>query len=165
MDRHEEACGETDHSVNVSFTPSQDDGPTIPEGWSFEGSLYEQALFDQFLRDEHEMGVGDYIRIFGVAATNAAHDLFEHNCGYHLDTWWNRRQLEQSGKVHKPGQEGDCTNTEVDPGVKRRRLTGKQKTPFGMYEEPQVEEPVLPPDTLFGVLCVAVTKRAREPAG
>ena len=30
--------------------------------------------------------------------------------------------------------------------VKRRRLTGKQKTPFGMYEEPQVEEPVLPAD-------------------
>ena len=131
--------------------------PSVPDGWQYVGSFYEQALFDQYLRTEHRMGLGEFIRMFGVEATNAAHDEFEHSCGHHLDNWWNKRQ-----SVHEASSKREVEReAEPDLGtqVKKRRLTGKQVAPFGLFGtfeptfeavEPRVEsmeaDPILPED-------------------
>ena len=86
--------------------------------------------------------------MFGVAATNAAHHEFEHSCGHHWDSWRNRRQ-----SVHEPSRKREA-EPDLGPQVRRRRLTGKQGTPFGMYEEPQEEEPIQPEDADGHVLMV-----------
>ena len=84
--------------------------------------------------------------MFGVAATNAAHDEFEHSCGHHLDEWWSKRQsVHGTSKKREAEQEAGA---ELGPQVARRRLTGKQRAPFGMFDKPQVEsqdaEPIQP---------------------
>jgi hypothetical protein len=137
---------------NIGEFDSEIRNPSVPDGWQYVGTLYEQALFDQYLRTEHKMGLWEFIRMFGVAATNAAHDEFEHSCGHHLDNWWNKRQsVHETSKKREAEQEAE---PDLGPQVKRRRLTGKQKTPFGMYEEPQEEEPIQPEDADGHVLMV-----------
>jgi len=137
---------------NVGGFDSEIRDPSVPDGWQYVGTLYEQALFDQYLRTEHKMGLWEFIRMFGVAATNAAHDEFEHSCGHHLDNGWHQRQsVHEASKKREAEQEAE---PDLGPQVKRRRLTGKQKTPFGMYEEPQEEEPIQPEDADGHVLMV-----------
>ena len=137
---------------NIGDFDSDIRNPSVPDGWQYVGTLYEQALFDQFLRTEHKLGLWEFIRKFGVAATNAAHDEFEHSCGHHLDNWWIKRQsVPETSKKREAERDAE---QDWGPQVRRRRLTGKQKTPFGMYEEPQEEEPIQPEDADGHVLMV-----------
>ena len=104
---------------------------SMPDGWQFVGSLYEQALFDQHLRTEHKMGLWEFIRMFGVEATNAALDEFEHSCGHHLDNWWNKRQ-----SVHEASSKREVereAKPDLGTQVKKRRLTGKQAAPLDLF--------------------------------
>ena len=115
---------------NIGEFDSEIRDPSVPDGWKYVGSLYEQAAFDQYLRNNHKVVLWEFIRMFGVAATNAAHSEFEHSCGHHLDNWWNRRQSVPEASRKREAE------PDLGPQVRRRRLTGKQGTPFGMYEEP-----------------------------
>ena len=72
--------------------------------------------------------------MFGVAATIAARSEFEHSGGHHLENWWNRQQPMQEASRKREAEEADG-----GPQAKRQKLTGKQRAPVGMYDEPQVE--------------------------
>ena len=114
--------------------------PLLPEGVSMDVSVHEQLLFDQFLRDEHNYGLWEFLKMHGVEATNASHAIFFHSCGHLLG---GRAEVEPS----------------VPEAPTPRRMRGKQVAPVGFagtFEQPidavgaQVEsreaEPILPED-------------------
>ena len=47
--------------------------------------FHEQVLFDQYLRDEHNCGLWEFLGKYGVEATNASHAIFFYSCGHLLD--------------------------------------------------------------------------------
>ena len=77
------------------------------EGWELGGSLHEQALLDQYLRESHGLGLWDFIRKWGVEATNHQQSKFMHSCDH----------LMHEGNIGVPS---------VHEPPKLRRLRGKQ---------------------------------------
>ena len=116
--------------TNVGEFDSETRGPSVPDGYIFVGALYEQALFDQFLRTEHRVGLWDFIRSFGMDATNAAYGEFEYSCGHLLNTGGRQKQ-----STREPPCNSSSVVTSSGNHQARRRLNGKQGAPVGTRSE------------------------------
>jgi hypothetical protein len=116
--------------TNVGEFDSETRDPSVPDGYIFVGALYEQALFDQFLRTEHRVGLWDFIRSFGMDATNAAYGEFEHSCGHLLNTGGQQKQ-----STREPPCNSSSVVTSSGNHQARRRLSGKQGAPAGTRSE------------------------------